>query len=319
MLAIPIAGYRQVYDIKHVEAAMASEESRSTGFLHKTYAKMHELGGTRYLIKPAMANALDGLEELCPNFKCVIDDLKKYLHLAVEGNESMSFMPLLLAGDPGVGKTHFAKMLAKAMGLDYEFCSMGSMTAGWVLSGSSASWQGARHGKVAQKLIEGETANPVFLLDELDKAGGDARYDPMGALLQLLEPETSVHFKDEFLDIPLDTSVILWVATANDLTRISDPVLSRMGVYTVPSPNVDQAAQIAKLVYAGLLKERKCGFDAELSSDVLGALSEVAPREMRKRLLDAMGTALMKGRKTLVADDVANQRRVQKQPIGFTR
>lgn len=319
MFTIPIAGYRQVYDTKHVEAALAGDEERSAGFLRKTYLKMCEFGGTRYLIKPSRPDALDGLEALCPNFQCVIDDLKKYLHLAVAGNESMSFMPLLLAGDPGVGKTHFAKMLAKALGLDYEFCSMGAMTAGWVLSGSSSSWQGARHGKVAQKLIEGETANPVFVLDELDKAGGDSRYDPMGVLYQLLEHETASHFKDEFLDVPMDASVILWVATANDLSRIPEPILSRMGVYEVPSPTPEQAAQIAKLVFEGLLKAHPWKFEPQLSESVLEALAEVPPREMKKRLLDAMGTALMAGRDSLTADDVRSQRRPLKNPVGFMR
>lgn len=318
MLAIPIASYRQVYDVSHVEKARGAGQERGAEYLQKTYTKMLDLGGTRFLLKPARENALDGLEALCPNFKCVIDDLKKYLYLAVEGNESMSFMPILLAGDPGVGKTHFAKTLAKTMGLDFEFCSMGSMTAGWVLSGSSSSWQGARHGKVAQKLIEGETANPVFVLDELDKAGGDSRYDPMGALLQLLEKETSTDFKDEFLDVPMDTSVILWVATANDLSRIPGPILSRMAVYEVPSPDIDQAAQIAQLVYEGLLREHRWRFPPELPQGVLDALTHVAPREMKKRLVDAMGTALLKGRKTLVSDDVSNAQFGKRQGIGFT-
>ncbi len=316
MFSLPIAGYHQVYDVADVEKALNSESERGDTYLRKTLEKMRASTGTRYLIKPARPDALDGMEELCPNFKSVIEDLKKYLHLAVEGNESLGFMPVLLAGEPGVGKTHFAKLLAKALGMDFEFLSMGSMTAGWILSGSSPSWHGARYGKVAQKLIEGETANPLFALDELDKVGADARYDPMGALLQLLERETSSHFKDEFLDIPVDASTILWVATANDLSRIPGPVLQRMAVYDVPNPTPDEAAQIACLVYAGLLRDHSWKFDPELSQDVKSALASTAPREMKKHLVDAMGGALMKGRKHLVADDIKPRKGPTR--IGFT-
>jgi ATP-dependent Lon protease len=224
-----------------------------------------------------------------------------------------------LAGEPGVGKTHFAKLLAKALGMDFEFCSMGSMTAGWILSGASPTWQGARYGKVAQKLIEGETANPLFVLDELDKSGADARHDPMGTLLQLLERETSEHFKDEFLDLPVDASVILWVATANDLTRIPEPVLQRFGVYEVPNPTPEEAAVIASLVYDSLLKSHNWKFDPLLSDDVKSSLARTPPREMKKQLVDAMGAALMGGRRHLVADDIKSSTRPSKVTIGFTR
>jgi ATP-dependent Lon protease len=317
MISIPIAGYRQVYDNDAVAALHAAQDDSGTPYLKKTYQKMLQYGGVRYLIKPSRADALDELTSKCPNFETVVTDLKKYLRLAVDGDESMSFVPLLLAGDPGVGKTHFAKMLAKTLGLDYEFCSMGSLTAGFVLGGSAPTWQGARCGKVASKLIEGETANPVFVLDELDKAGGDSRYDPMNTLLQLLETETATHFKDEFLDVALDTSVILWVATANDLGRIPEPILSRMSVYEVPSPTAEQAALIAQMVYAGVLAEHKWKFDPELATTVVEALAAIAPRDMKKRLIDAMGSAAMRGARTLAVDDVAGPRRPKKNPIGF--
>lgn len=317
MLSIPIAGYRDVYSLGHVEAALADETEADSPLLRKTYQKMQKVGATRFLIKPSNPGVLDELAVLCPNFESVISDLKKYLHLAVEGNESLSFVPLLLAGDPGVGKTHFAKKLAGALGMDFEFCSMSSMTAGFVLSGASATWRGARHGKVAQKLIEGATANPMFVLDELDKVRANSQHDPMGSLLQLLEKETSTHFKDEFLDIPVDASVILWVATANDLSQIPEPILSRMNVFEVPCPTVEQAAQISKLVYAVLLAEHKWNFEPELHSDVIGCLSDVPPREMKKRLLDAMGAALMAGRRVVTCTDVFVNRRGKKSTIGF--
>src|SRR6202163_2964871 len=136
-----------------------------------------------------MTNAA-GVDDLCeqsPNFVNVIDDLRKYLALAIAGNEAVQFTPLLLLGEPGLGKTYFAKKLAQALGTGFEFVSMSSLTAGWILTGASAQWNNARPGKVAHTLIDGEFANPVVVLDEIDKAGGDSRYDAMGALYTLLE------------------------------------------------------------------------------------------------------------------------------------
>ncbi|MBL3335783.1 AAA family ATPase, partial [Klebsiella pneumoniae] len=80
------------------------------------------------------------------------------------------------------GKTHFARQLANVLGTGFEFVSMSSLTAGWILSGASSQWSHAKPGKVAQALVCGDYANPLMVLDEVDKAGGDARYDPMGAL-----------------------------------------------------------------------------------------------------------------------------------------
>jgi ATP-dependent Lon protease len=130
---------------------------------------------------------------------------------------------------------------------------MSSLTAGWVLTGASAQWHNARPGKVAHTLIEGDYANPVVVLDEVDKAGGDSRYDPMGALYTLLEPDTACHFKDEFIDVDMDASHILWIATANDETTIPEPILNRMNVYSIERPDADGSRRIALAVYREIL------------------------------------------------------------------
>src|ERR1700736_2662934 len=130
---------------------------------------------------------------------------------------------------------------------------MSSLTAGWVLTGASAQWNNGRPGKVARALIEREYATPVVVLDEVEKAGGDSRYDPMGALYSLLERDTASHFKDEFIDVDMDASHILWVATANDESTIPEPVLNRMNVYVVEPPDADGARSIALAISTELL------------------------------------------------------------------
>ncbi len=302
--AIPLADLQPIYSVADVGRAREDGVARRNEGLKSWYDRMFELGGSRYIIKPSTVSAVDDLYEASPNFTRVVDDLRKFLALAVAGNEAVQFTPMLLLGEPGLGKTYFAKRLAQALSTGFEFVSMSSLTAGWVLTGASAQWQNARPGKVAQTLIEGEYANPVVVLDEVDKAGGDARYDPMGALYSLLEPDTAAHFKDEFIDVDMDASHILWVATANDESAIPEPILNRMNVYSIERPDADGSRRIALAVYREILDAHNWPFPAEPSESVIDRLASVPPRDMRKLLLDAFGTAQLANREYLVPEDI---------------
>jgi ATP-dependent Lon protease len=126
---------------------------------------------------------------------------------------------------------------------------MSSLTAGWVLSGASSQWKGARPGKVFETLVDGQYANPVMVVDEIDKARGEHAYDPLGALYSLLEHDTAGHFVDEFAEVPIDASQVIWVATANDARGIPEPILNRMNVFEVQAPDRDAAHSIARRLY----------------------------------------------------------------------
>jgi ATP-dependent Lon protease len=247
----------------------------------------------------------------------VLDDLKRYLALAVAGNEPMNFTPILLLGEPGIGKTHFARQLANVLGTGFEFVSMSSLTAGWILSGASSQWSHAKPGKVAQALVCGDYANPLVVLDEVDKAGGDARYDPMGALYGLLEQDTARQFKDEFVEVDIDASHIMWVSTANDERSIPEPILSRMNVYTVPRPDHDQACIIARTLYEELVAAHDWGFAPAAPEDVIDRLAGVPPRDMRKVLLAAFGNAKLAHRDHLLPADLEAGRATRQKKIGF--
>jgi len=318
---IPLADVRQIYSLADVDRALDETPPSRNEALASFYGKMKKLGGNRYAIKPSDTDALDGLYEQCPNFSEVIDDLRKYLALAVSGNEPVQFTPMLLLGEPGIGKTHFARCLAESLGTGYEFVPMSSLTAGWILSGASSQWNNAKPGKVASTLINGEYANPVMVLDEVDKAGGDSRYDPLGALYGLLERDTARAFRDEYVEVDMDASHVLWISTANDDRNLPDPILNRMNVYEVPRPDGDAAYRIACRLYREILAHHDWGFPAEPPSEVMEALAVVPPRDMRKRLMAAFGNAKLAGRDRLKTEDLdpgrSGLRGVGRKTIGF--
>ena len=130
---IPIADLQSVYSVDAVDRALGDGSSRLNEGLKGWYDRMRELGGTRFIIKPSTTAAVNDLCEKSPNFVNVVDDLRKSLALSVTGNEAVQFTPMLLLGEPGLGKTYFAKRLADALGTGFQFVSMSSLTAGWVL------------------------------------------------------------------------------------------------------------------------------------------------------------------------------------------
>jgi ATP-dependent Lon protease len=316
-VSITLARTRTVYDLNEVQGALDRSRGRSPE-LEAFLERMLDTGAERFVTTPSSVDALDPLLEECPNFDEVLGDLARYLHLARAGGAGLNVMPLLLLGGPGVGKTHFAKRLARMMQTDCELISMNTLSAGFIITGSSASWKGAKCGKVAERLVRGQYANPVVVLDEVEKASGSSQSDPLAALYQLLEPETSRAFRDEFIDVEIDASQIFWVLTANSTEGIPAPLLNRMAVYEVPAPTPEQAAGIAQRIYAGLLRELNLSsFEERLANAVLDKLAPVSPRDMRKTLLDSLGYAVAAQRDHVMVDDIRSRPMPGKGRIGF--
>ncbi|MGZ5201190.1 MAG: AAA family ATPase [Telluria sp.] len=316
-MSITLARTRAVYDLNEVQGALDRNRGRSPE-LDAFYERMLDTGAERFVTIPSSSDALLPLFEECPNFDEVLDDLARYLRLAHAGDKGFNVMPILLLGGPGVGKTHFAKRLAKVMQTDCELISMNTLSAGFVITGSSASWRGAKCGKVAERLVRGQFANPVVVLDEVEKATGSSQSDPLAALYQLLEPETATAFRDEFIDVEIDASQIFWVLTANSLDAIPKPLLNRMAVYEVPAPTPEQAAAIAQRMYRSLLRELNLqGFEDALADAVLDKLAPVSPRDLRKTLIDALGYAVAGGREHIELEDVRIKSTPGRSRIGF--
>jgi ATP-dependent Lon protease len=316
---IPIAQMRHVYRLGDVEKRLDKLPAKEHENLRATYERMLEKGSERFQVKPSGLPAMEHLYDEMPNFGEVLDDVKRQLALCHDSRDALEITPMLLLGPPGIGKTHFAREISQLLGTGLGFISMSSLTAGWVLSGASSQWKGARPGKVFETLVDGAYANPVMVVDEIDKARGEHAYDPLGALYSLLEHDTARSFTDEFAEVAIDASQVIWVATANDERGIPDPILNRMNVFEVRSPDRDAARAIALRLYKGLRGEHDWGqrFDEAPTEAVLERMATLAPREMRRAWMTGFGNARLDGRATVELSDLPDAQ-ARRQPIGFT-
>jgi ATP-dependent Lon protease len=315
---MPIANVRHVYRMGDVERRLDKLPQREHENLRATYERMIEKGPERFQVKPSGLPAMEHLYDEMPNFCSVLDDVRRQLALCQDSRDALEIAPMLLLGPPGIGKTHFAREISQLLGTGMGFISMSCLTAGWVLSGASSQWKGARPGKVFETLVDGAYANPVMVVDEIDKARGEHAYDPLGALYSLLEHDTAQAFTDEFAEVAIDASQVIWVATANDDRAIPEPILNRMNVFEVHAPDATAARAIALRLYVGLRAEHDWGrrFDETPGEAVLERLAGMAPREMRRAWMTAFGNARLAGRASVGMADLPSNA-AKRQPIGF--
>lgn len=212
--------------------------------------------------------------------------------LAVLMNTPNGKAPILcLCGAPGVGKTSLGQSIARALGRNYQRVSLGGLHDEAEIRGHRRTYIGAMPGRIIDAMKRSGSTNPVLLLDEIDKIGQDFKGDPSAALLEVLDPEQNCRFHDNYIDVDYDLSKVLFIATANTLSTLSQPLLDRMEIIDIAGYLIEEKVEIARrhLIPRIAAEHSFADGEIEFSDEALTAIvecytSESGVRQLEKRI-----------------------------------
>jgi len=303
------------------KGASREQASRVNNLVKKIRGNTHQ---KRLAIIPnKWKGCCDTLSSSFPNFSEVIEFIRSQLALSSISNQVLKLPPILLVGDAGIGKTEFMLTLANLFDTKLSVIDVANSQSGSALAGSENFWGNTKPGQLFESLVFGEVANPIVMLDEIDKVVANSAYNPLSALHALLEERQAKQFKDLSVpEIQIDASHVVWIATANKLNSIEKPICDRFTTFHIETPSSVQMREIVKNQYTKFIQSSPSGvyFDSSIENDVMDKLCSFHPRGVRKMLERAFGVAAVNNRKKLIVSDIQETKIIEvaeKIGIGF--
>lgn len=271
---------------------------------------------------PEIRDELVTVRADCPNFTDVVDLVDRAVALSIASGAPVSMPPILLSGPPGCGKTYASKAIANALGVAIQAHSCATNSdAQQLLVGHPTSWKGARMSIVNEMLLSGGTAQPVLLLDEIDKFQTHRDEQPYHTLLNLLEAENSQSLLDEYLRLSFDLSRVIIIATANDVDALPAFIRDRLLAFDINPPTGEALFSVTRRIAMIAVAETN-GLMGIPADAIIQRLARAHPRRIARIVRLALGYAACAGRDHLTVDDVdaadgLASPAVMAKPIGF--
>ena len=276
---------------------------------------------SRMLKKISRKIDLGKLKEQFPNYNSFFEYIEDEVIISSKTQNKIQISPALLVGPPGIGKTFLLNKIAKILELPSYFLNAGTLTGGFIINGLSSGWGTGQPGFVFKSLYESDVANPLCFLDEIDKFGHSDVSPVEPVLLSILENHTAKEFIDEFWNFKMNASNINWIATANDVKKISEPLLSRFSVFEIPLPNYEERKIFTKSIINEIVENKGLtplykGVSDEFIAEI--AKEEGSLRDIGKVIKESLSASIKRDDEIifLIPDDIKIKNKT-KRGIGF--